>query len=141
MVNIEILGSARPWPALLEFRHYRHGVVTKLRRSKLLEPPAGSRKRPLVGVSCCSGALSRLMPAGQQRFSRLLAHGADASVESRVSQDVFERVKEIANNLSPDRWMLVGGLMVHAHAQLAGIQHARPTDDADLVVEARAGTR
>jgi hypothetical protein len=57
-----------------------------------------------------------------------------------VSQDVFERVEEIANNLSPDRWMLVGGLMVHAHAQLAGIQHARPTDDADLVVEVRAGS-
>jgi hypothetical protein len=57
-----------------------------------------------------------------------------------VSQDVFERVEEIANNLLPDRWMLVGGLMVHAHAQLAGIQHARPTDDADLVVEARAGS-
>jgi len=57
-----------------------------------------------------------------------------------VSQDVFERVEEIANNLSPDRWMLIGGLMVHAHAQLAGIQHARPTDDADLVVEARAGS-
>ena len=47
-----------------------------------------------------------------------------------MSQDVFERVEEIANNLLPDRWMLVGGLMVHAHAQLAGIQHARPTDDA-----------
>ena len=82
-----------------------------------------------------------MMPVGQQRLSRLMAHGADASVESRVSQDVFERVKEIANNLSPDRWMLVGGLMVHAHAQLAGIQHARPTDDADLVVEARPGTQ
>jgi hypothetical protein len=36
--------------------------------------------------------------------------------------------------------MLIGGLMVHAHAQLAGIQHTRPTDDADLVVEARAGS-
>jgi len=57
-----------------------------------------------------------------------------------VNQDVFERVEEIAKNLLPDRWMLVGGLMVHAHAQLAGIQHARPTDDADLVVEARAGS-
>ena len=57
-----------------------------------------------------------------------------------MSQAVFERVQEIANNLPPDRWMLVGGLMVHAHAQLAGIQHARPTDDADLVVEARAGS-
>ena len=57
-----------------------------------------------------------------------------------MSQDVFERVEEIANNLSPDRWLLVGGLMVHAHAQLADIQHARPTDDIDLVVEVRAGS-
>jgi len=57
-----------------------------------------------------------------------------------VSQGVFERVEEIANNLLPDRWMLVGGLMVHAHAQLAGIRHPRPTDDADLVVEVRAGS-
>jgi len=57
-----------------------------------------------------------------------------------VSQDVFERVQEIADSLSPDRWVLVGGLMVHAHAQLAGIQHARPTDDVDLVVEVRAGS-
>ena len=57
-----------------------------------------------------------------------------------MSQDVFERVEEIANNLSPDRWLLVGGLMVHAHAQLAGIQHARPTDDVDLVVEVRPGS-
>lgn len=57
-----------------------------------------------------------------------------------MSQDVFQRLDEIAESLSPGRWMLVGGLMVHAHAQLAGIQHARPTDDADLVVEARAGS-
>lgn len=57
-----------------------------------------------------------------------------------MSHDVFERVEEIANHLLPDRWVLVGGLMVHAHAQLAGIQHARPTDDADLVVEVRAGS-
>jgi hypothetical protein len=57
-----------------------------------------------------------------------------------VSQDIFERVEEIANNLLPDRRMLIGGLMVHAHAQLAGIVHARPTDDADLVVEVRAGS-
>ena len=57
-----------------------------------------------------------------------------------MSQDVFERVQEIANNFPPERWMLIGGLMVHAHAQLAGIQHTRPTDDADLVVEARAGS-
>lgn len=36
--------------------------------------------------------------------------------------------------------MLVGGLMVHAHALLSGVSHARPTDDADLVVELRVGS-
>src|SRR5665811_1472072 len=36
--------------------------------------------------------------------------------------------------------LLIGGLMVHAHAQLAGIAHARPTDDVDLVVEVRTGS-
>ena len=51
--------------------------------------------------------------------------------------DVFERLDQIAHLLPPERWMLVGGLMVHAHARLAGIPHARPTDDADLVVEVR----
>lgn len=30
--------------------------------------------------------------------------------------------------------------MVHAHASLAGVPHARPTDDADLVVELHAGS-
>jgi len=55
-----------------------------------------------------------------------------------VIKDVFEPVEEIANSLSPDRWMFVGGLMAHAHAQLAGTQHRRPTDDADLVVKVRA---
>lgn len=54
--------------------------------------------------------------------------------------DPFARLDEIATVLTPDRWMLVGGLMVHAHAKLATLPHARPTDDADLVVELRAGT-
>ncbi len=53
--------------------------------------------------------------------------------------DVFERIDEIAQALPPERWMLVGGLMVHAHARLADIPHPRTTDDADLVVELRAG--
>ncbi|MGB7964371.1 MAG: hypothetical protein WCF12_15625 [Propionicimonas sp.] len=52
---------------------------------------------------------------------------------------MFESVDEIAHALAPERWILVGGLMVHAHARLAGITHPRPTDDADLVVELRAG--
>lgn len=54
-----------------------------------------------------------------------------------MTGDVFNRLEEIAAVLPPERWVLVGGLMVHAHAQLAGITHTRPTDDADLVVEVR----
>ena len=57
-----------------------------------------------------------------------------------MTTDPFARLDEIATVLPPDRWMLVGGLMVHAHAQLAALPHVRPTDDADLVVELRAGT-
>lgn len=30
--------------------------------------------------------------------------------------------------------MLVGGLMVHLHAHLAGVRHQRPTNDVDVVV-------
>ena len=54
--------------------------------------------------------------------------------------DVFERLDEIAGALAKERWLLVGGLMVHAHAHLAGVNYPRPTDDADLVVELRAGS-
>jgi hypothetical protein len=54
--------------------------------------------------------------------------------------DAFERLDEIAAALPSERWLLVGGLMVHAHARLAGVPHARPTDDADVVVELRAGS-
>lgn len=35
--------------------------------------------------------------------------------------DVFERLDEIASALPPERWMLVGGLMVHAHSLLSGV--------------------
>lgn len=54
--------------------------------------------------------------------------------------DVFHRLDEIAAALPADQWMLVGGLMVHAHARLSAVRYSRPTDDADLVVELRATT-
>lgn len=57
-----------------------------------------------------------------------------------MSTEVLARLDEIATRLPPERWMLVGGLMVHAHALLAGVQHERPTDDADLVVELATDT-
>lgn len=54
-----------------------------------------------------------------------------------MASDGFELVDEVAGVFAPSRWMLVGGLMVHAHARLAGITNARSTDDADIVVEIR----
>ena len=53
-------------------------------------------------------------------------------------RDAFTRLAEIAAALPPEHWLLIGGLMVHAHAELAGVPYTRPTDDADLVVELRA---
>ena len=54
--------------------------------------------------------------------------------------DMFDAASEIATVLPASKWMLIGGLMVHAHTQLAGISHHRPTDDTDLVVELRAAS-
>lgn len=53
-------------------------------------------------------------------------------------KDAWSRLEEIAQALPTDSWMLVGGLMVHLHAQKAGVRHVRPTDDADLVIELAA---
>lgn len=53
-------------------------------------------------------------------------------------KDVWSRLEEIARALPPDNWMLIGGLMVHLHAQRAEVRHVRPTDDADLVIELAA---
>ncbi len=47
----------------------------------------------------------------------------------------FANVAELAAVLPPSSWVLIGGLMVHAHADLAGLVHPRPTDDVDVVVE------
>lgn len=55
-------------------------------------------------------------------------------------KDVWERLDELATGFPTQHWMLIGGLMVHAHALRAGVRHVRPTDDADLVVELAATT-
>ncbi len=54
--------------------------------------------------------------------------------------DPFEVVAEVAEVIPRDEWMLVGGLMVHCHAQLAGIVHQRPTNDTDIVVTMQTRT-
>lgn len=55
-----------------------------------------------------------------------------------MTSDPFDLLDEIASVLPPAHWMLVGGLMVHAHAILAGVENNRPTLDADIVVEVMA---
>jgi len=57
-----------------------------------------------------------------------------------VRSDPFALLAELATTLDPAGWVLVGGLMVHCHAHLAGITHVRPTDDADIVVELQTST-
>ncbi|MCG6567706.1 hypothetical protein [Tessaracoccus sp. ZS01] len=52
-----------------------------------------------------------------------------------MTSDPFDLLDEVASVLPPAHWMLVGGLMVHAHATLAGVENNRPTIDADIVVE------
>lgn len=53
-------------------------------------------------------------------------------------KDVWARLDDVADAIPADHWMLIGGLMVHVHAQRRGIRHVRPTDDADLVLELAA---
>lgn len=47
---------------------------------------------------------------------------------------------EIADVTTPGEWVLVGGLMVHAHALRAGITASRPTDDVDLLLDIAVGS-
>ena len=51
--------------------------------------------------------------------------------------DSFDTLEAVAAAMPRERWVLIGGLMVHCHAREAGVAHARPTHDADLVVEIR----
>jgi|GEM_PF-76569 len=48
-------------------------------------------------------------------------------------------VFEISQNLKPDSWMLIGGLMVQAHAML-GNAEIRATTDVDLLIDVFADT-
>ncbi|MBO1757672.1 hypothetical protein WDY66_08925 [Dermacoccus nishinomiyaensis] len=54
--------------------------------------------------------------------------------------DSFDTLEAVAAAMPRERWVLIGGLMVHCHAREAGVAHARPTHDADLVVEIRVSS-
>ncbi len=47
---------------------------------------------------------------------------------------------EIADVTIPGQWVLVGGLMVHAHALRAGVTASRPTEDVDLLLNITAAS-
>lgn len=57
-----------------------------------------------------------------------------------MPSDPFETLEAVAAVVPPSRWMLVGGVMVHCHAVRSGVTHARPTYDADMVVEISASS-
>lgn len=46
----------------------------------------------------------------------------------------WNMVYTLAEEVDPDSWLLVGGLMVQAHARLAGVEF-RPTSDADFMAD------
>lgn len=50
----------------------------------------------------------------------------------------WPRVFELARTIPAQNWMLIGGLIVQAHAMAASINAVRPTDDVDVIV--RVGT-
>lgn len=54
-------------------------------------------------------------------------------------REPWPRVFELASSLPVDRWALVGGLMVQAHALAAQIETTRVTLDVDAAVRVEAG--
>lgn len=54
-------------------------------------------------------------------------------------REPWPRAFELAAELPNDRWALVGGLMVQAHAMAHGVETARVTRDVDAAVRVEAG--
>ena len=54
--------------------------------------------------------------------------------------DSFDTLEAVAAAMPRERWVLIGGPTVHCHAREARVAHARPTHDADLVVEIRVSS-
>ena len=52
----------------------------------------------------------------------------------------WNTVIEIAERINPERWLLVGGLMVQAHAMIAG-RYVRATTDIDMLIDVMADTK
>lgn len=54
------------------------------------------------------------------------------------NEEPWPLVFEVADATPEKSWVLVGGLMVHAHAIRAGVVPSRPTRDVDLLLDIRA---
>lgn len=61
--------------------------------------------------------------------------------EHRVNElpEPWPRLPELARQLPPGSWTLVGGLMVQAHVLHAGLAVTRPTEDIDVVLHIETG--
>ena len=71
------------------------------------------------------------MPAEGQRDPR---QRVDIPAPEGGWDPLWNSVAEIADVLPAEDWTLVGGLMVKAHAALAGLPTTRVTTDVDMVV-------
>ncbi|AXH36861.1 hypothetical protein DVJ78_16885 [Humibacter sp. BT305] len=58
-------------------------------------------------------------------------HVIDAPIEERP----WPLVIEIAEATSEGSWVMVGGMMVHAHALRSGVNASRPTRDVDIILD------
>jgi len=46
----------------------------------------------------------------------------------------WDVIGEISTTIKPSSWLLIGGLMVQAHAMIAGTE-SRPTTDVDMLID------
>ena len=64
-------------------------------------------------------------------------------LEMRMNMPIlppWDTVVEIATRINPEKWLLVGGLMVQAHAMVAG-RYVRATSDIDMLIDVMADTK
>jgi len=64
-------------------------------------------------------------------------------IEMRMNTPVlppWDTVVKIADCIKPEKWVLVGGLMVQAHAMIAG-RYVRATSDIDMLIDVMADTK
>ena len=54
-----------------------------------------------------------------------------------AGRTTWESIAELADDVSGDRWAIVGGQMVAIHAAIEGVEPPRVTDDGDVVVDVR----